>query len=212
MSPRTWDSVVRAEATTLKKLFVLPLTMVLLAFVAPGTSKAEPTQTLPGSSVYQLKAKFVDESGKRTTFPQMKGYVRVVGMFYTSCKFICPLIVDSGLAIDKQLSADEKKRLGITLISMDTARDMPPALMAVAKRRKLDLTRWNLVTPAEEDLPAFAGILGVKYRKLSDGEFNHTSALILLDQEGRELARTEQMGSVTDPVFMKAIHSALARK
>ena len=177
-----------------------------------GIAHAQNRAPLPGDSVYQLDAKFVDESGKRSTFPQMRGLVRVVGMFYTSCKFICPLIVDSGLGIDKQLSADEKPRLGITLISMDAARDTPPKLMELAKRRRLDLTRWNLVTPAASDVPAVASVLGIKYRKLSDGEFNHTSVLILLDRDGRELARTEKMGAVPDPAFMKAIHAALKRK
>lgn len=177
-----------------------------------GIARAQAQAALPGNSVYQLDARFVDESGKRTTFTQMRGFVRVVGMFYTSCKFICPLIVDSGLGIDKQLSADERPRLGITLISMDAARDTPAKLMALAKQRRLDLTRWNLVTPAAEDVPAVASVLGIKYRKLGDGEFNHTSVLILLDRDGRELARTDKMGAVPDPAFMKAIHAALKRK
>lgn len=198
--------------THMFKLANVFLCLTLAAATLSLPAKAQSNKPLPSDSVYQLDAKFIDESGKRSTFPQMRGYVRVVGMFYTSCKFICPLIVDSGLAIDKQLSADEKVRLGITLISMDDERDTPPKLMAVAKQRRLDLTRWNLVTPAKEDVAAVAGVLGIKYRKLSDGEFNHTSALILLDRDGRELARTEQMGSVPDPAFIQAIHAALKQR
>ena len=203
-----------AFAVTWLLMFALPAGDVVAAQnrkpMPPAHSAA--TTPLPGNSVYQLDARFVDESGKRSSFRQMRGYVRVVGMFYTSCKFICPLIVDSGLGIDKQLSADERARLGITLISMDAARDIPAKLMAVAKQRRLDLTRWNLVTPAAGDVPGVAGVLGVKYRRLSDGEFNHTSALILLDRDGRELARTEQLGSLPDPAFVKAVRRALAER
>jgi protein SCO1/2 len=54
-----------------------------------------------------------------------------------------------------------------------------------------------------------AGVLDVRYRQLSDGEFNHTSALILLDANGRILARTEKMGSEVDPAFVAAVRAAL---
>ena len=54
-----------------------------------------------------------------------------------------------------------------------------------------------------------AGLLGIRYRALADGEFNHTSALVLLDAEGRILARTEQMGSKPDPEFVQQVRDSL---
>jgi protein SCO1/2 len=54
-----------------------------------------------------------------------------------------------------------------------------------------------------------AGVLGVRYRQLADGEFNHTSALLLLDRDGRIVARTEKIGSVVDPEFIAAVHRVL---
>ena len=55
-----------------------------------------------------------------------------------------------------------------------------------------------------------AAVLGIRYRALADGEFNHSSALVLLDGEGRVLARTEQLGAVPDPAFLAAVKAALA--
>jgi protein SCO1/2 len=40
---------------------------------------------------------------------------------------------------------------------------------------------------------------------LANGDFNHTSALVLLDAEGRIVARTEKIGSVPDPEFVAAV-------
>jgi protein SCO1/2 len=54
-------------------------------------------------------------------------------------------------------------------------------------------------------------VLGVRYRQLADGQFNHTSALLLLDQDGRIMARTERMGAV-DPQFIEAVHRLLERR
>ena len=132
-------------------------------------------------------------------------------MFYTSCQYICPLIVDSGKAIEHQLTPAEQKRIGITLISMDPARDTPKALYAVVAKRKLDTRRWTLASPRKDDVRQVAGVLGVRYRELADGEFNHTSALVLLDADGRVLARTETMGSKPDPEFVAQVKRALAK-
>jgi protein SCO1/2 len=51
----------------------------------------------------------------------------------------------------------------------------------------------------------------VRYRALADGEFNHTSALVLLDGEGRVVARTEKIGSVPDPEFLAEVRKLLAK-
>ena len=153
-----------------------------------------------------------DQSGRATSFAARRGRVQLVSMFYTACRYICPLIIDSGLAVEKKLSPAEKARLGITLISMDPRRDTPAALLQVATRRRLDLTRWALLRPQAGDVRAIAGVLGIRYRELADGEFNHSSAMVLLDAEGRELARTEKMGSVPDPAFVAAVKKALAAR
>jgi protein SCO1/2 len=49
----------------------------------------------------------------------------------------------------------------------------------------------------------------VRYRQLAGGGFNHGSALILLDAEGRILSRTEKMGTRPDPDFVAAVRRAV---
>ena len=181
----------------------------LVMWLPPAALAQKP---LPRDSTYQLDAPMTNQSAKATTLAARRGRVQLVSMFYTSCRYICPLIIDSGLAIEKKLSPAEKSRLGITLISMDPKRDDPAALMRVATRRKLDLTRWTLLRPRQQDVRALAGVFGIRYRELADGEFNHTSALVLLDAEGRILARTEQLGGVPGPVFLAAVKKALASR
>ena len=195
----------------------LPLIAIVLAMLLPlaaaqARGPAPASAPLPADSIYQLDARMTDQSGKATSLAGRRGRVQLVSMFYTSCRYICPLIIDSGLAIEKKLTPAEKARLGITLISMDPKRDDPAALTRVATRRKLDLTRWALLRPQAGDVRAIAGVLGIRYRELADGEFNHSSAMVLLDAQGRELARTEKLGSVPDPVFAAAVKKALAAR
>lgn len=188
----------------------------LLATLAPlallvGMVQAAPKATpLPSDSVYQLDAPLVDQQGRKLRLADKRGKVQVVSMFYTSCKFICPLIIDSGKAIERALTPAEQARLGILMISMDPTRDGPTQLATVANKRKLDAKRWTLASPRAGDVRAIAGVLGIRYRQLEDGEFNHTSALVLLDAHGRILARTEQMGTRPDAAFVAAVRKALA--
>ena len=181
-----------------------------LAAAAPATAKQPVARPLPQDSVYQLDARLVDQSGKSLALRDLRGRPRVVAMFYTSCRYICPLIIDSAIGVEKRLTPAEKAALGVTLVSMDPRRDTPAALMSVANRRRMDLARWSLLRPDPGDVRAIAGLLGVRYRELADGEFNHTSALVLLDADGRIVARTEKIGSVADPAFVAAVRTALA--
>ena len=130
-------------------------------------------------------------------------------MFYSSCRYICPLIIESGKAVDRALTPAQRAGLGMVYISMDPERDTPAALATLAKERKITDKRWALASPKPGDVRSVAGVLDIRYRQLSDGEFNHTSALILLDAEGRILARTEKMGSQPDPEFITAVKAAL---
>jgi len=163
---------------------------------------------LPSDSVYQLPLKLTDQKGRNFDWTTRRGKPQLVAMFYTSCRYICPLIVESGKAVDRSLTPKQRKDLGVLFISMDAARDNPAALMAVVKERKVD-PRWTLATPKAEDVRSVAGVLGIQYRQLADGEFNHTSALLLLDADGRIVARTEKMGSKLDPEFLAAVQAVL---
>src|SRR5688572_20045327 len=190
-------------------LSIAALVASAAALAAPAASGKAPAP-LPGDSVYQLSLPLTDQDGRTADWRQHRGKPQLVSMFYTSCQYICPLIVDSGKAIERQLTPTQQKRIGIVLISMDPARDSPAALRSVADKRKLDTQRWTLAAPPAADVRAAAGVLGIRYRQLADGEFNHTSALVLLDADGRVLARTEQMGGRPDPGFVEAVRRAVS--
>lgn len=194
-------------------VIVAVIVAMIAMFYAGRLSAAKPAEmpSLPGDSVYQLPLVLTDHNGRATDWRVRRGKPQLVSMFYTSCKYICPLIIDSGKAIERQLTPAEQQRIGILLISMDPARDTPAALKYIVEKRRLDVSRWTLASPPKQDVRAVAGVLGIRYRALADGEFNHTSALVLLDAEGRILARTERMGARPDPEFVAEVKRAVAK-
>lgn len=141
-----------------------PPALACLLLVAASAFAAQPQAPLPlpKDSVYQLPVQLTDQHGKSWDWRGKRGKPQVVAMFYTSCQYICPLIVDSGKAVEHALTPAERARLGILLISMDPKRDTPAALRSVAEKRKLDAARWSLASPTPDTVRSVAGVLRVR--------------------------------------------------
>jgi protein SCO1/2 len=175
-----------------------------------GSALAAPA-ALPGDSVLRLPDRFVDQQGHAFTLAQRRGHPQLVAMFYSSCKYACPLLIDSGKGVDHALSAGERAKLRVLYVSLDPVRDTPAVLARVAVQRKVDSTRWTLASTDANGVRRTAAVLGVRYRQLANGEFNHSSLLLLLDAQGRIVARTDKLGAVPDPDFVAKVRREIAK-
>lgn len=164
--------------------------------------------TLPGDSVYQLDVELVDQDARPLRFASLRGKPRVVSMFYASCPYMCPLIIDTLRLTEGQLDAEQRKGLDVLLLSFDSKRDDPAALKVLAAKRRIASDRWTLARAEPAEVRKLAAILGIQYRALADGEFSHSSVLILLDADGRIVARSDAMGK-TNPAFIAEIERVL---
>lgn len=165
---------------------------------------------LPGDSVYQLQVPLIDQNATTFDFSSLRGQPRLVTMFYSSCPYMCPLIIDTMRMTERELDDKQHAKLSVLMVSFDAERDDPAALKAQTEKRKIDTRRWTLARTDAANVRKLAAILGIQYRRLDDGEFNHSSVLILLDAEGRIAARSDTMGK-TDPDFIVAIKAILDR-
>ena len=165
---------------------------------------------LPGDSVYQLDIPLTNQDAHASKLADLRGTPVLIAMFYTSCKYVCPLIVDSMLRIDKGLTADERSHLRVVLVSFDPEHDTPQALKTVADERHLDLPRWTLDRTDAESVRKLAAVLGVQYRAIENGDFNHSTVISLLDKDGRIAARSSRTGEA-DPDLLAATQRELGR-
>jgi protein SCO1/2 len=83
-------------------------------------------------------------------------------------------------------------------------------LQAYAQMRHLDPRIWTLARAEPAQVRQLSGVLGLQYRQLPDGEFNHSSELVLLDADGRIAARTTVIGKL-DPSFVQTVNAALSK-
>ena len=181
--------------------------LTLLMLLAAPRALAE---ELPGDSVYRIPAQLTDSAGKDFRFAQAAGQVRLVSMFYANCGYVCPMLIEQVRRVESSLDDAGRARLRVLMISIDPERDTPEVLAALATKRKVDAARWTLARPAPADLRKLAAALDVQYRKLDDGEFNHSSVISLIDAQGRVLARTSRLSGAPDVEFVAAVRKALA--
>ncbi len=184
---------------------ILRFLFLLVVPAAAAFALSEP----PADSLYQLKFELVNQDGRDFALGDRAGKPQLVSMFYTSCPFVCPLVIDTLKRTQNELSAAERARLDVLLVSFDPERDTPAKLKETFEQRKLDAATWTLARTDERNVRKLAAALGVQYRELENGEINHSVALVLLDAQGRIVAQTDKYGAV-DPDFVAALHKGLA--
>jgi protein SCO1/2 len=157
---------------------------------------------LPGNSVYQLPVTLTDQAGHAAPLAARRGQPQLVSMFYASCTMVCPMIIETMKAT--RHAAGEPPALRLLAVSFDPARDGVARLADYAGRHRLDPRWWTLARVEPVEVRPLAALLGVQYRPLPDGDFNHSSVLLLLDADGRIVARSTIIGR-TDPAFVTAV-------
>jgi len=186
--------------------------LLLLLFLVLFGGQVSADDALPADSVYQANIALVDQAGRQWHWNEQRGHVQIVSMFYTSCTMVCPMIVDTMKLTVQKVGSDKRDRLHLLLVSFDPATDSVAVLRGYAQQRKLPAPSWTLARTAQlADTRQIAALLGLQYRQLPDGEFNHSSELVLLDAEGRIVARTSEIGRV-DSDFVRAAERVLARE
>jgi len=161
------------------------------ALSAAPTQPAKPTARVQAPSVYDLPVALRDDSGAVRPLEAFRGHPVLVTMFYGSCPVACPLLTSDLKRLERQIPEPMRSDVRILMVSFDSTRDTPAALAQIKQERGLDATRWTLASADDDDARGLAGVLGVKYRKLDNGAFFHSSVIVLLDREGRPQARIE---------------------
>lgn len=172
-----------------------------------ATAAAAP-KALPSDSLYRLDASLTDQDGRAFKLRDHLGRPVLVSMFYTSCQFVCPMLIEAMEITRKGLTMEERAQLDLLLVSFDPERDDVKKLKAVATAREADARQWTLARTDASSARKIAATLGIQYRQLADGEFNHSTVLVLLDGEGRIVGRTKKLGA-PDPEFIKLVKKTL---
>lgn len=149
----------------------------------------------PGESLYNIETTWTTFSNKPFKLKSLKGNQVVLAMVYLNCQYTCPMTISHMKQIENSISKEKLKNTKFVLVSFDPQNDTPSKMTEYKKKQQLN-DRWTLMTSKkEEDLRELAGVLGVKYKKMADGEISHSFMITLLDQSGiikKQLIGTDQ--------------------
>jgi protein SCO1 len=157
--------------------------------------------TTPGAPVYDLRITLSGQDERKVGLDEFRGRPVLISMFYGSCAYACPTLIGDLRRIERKLGPEARAELRVILVSFDAEHDTPPRLRALAKQHELDTTRWLLASASDDQALALAAVLGIKYRKLANGGFNHTSLITLLDEAGHVVAQSEGLGRDNAPIL-----------
>jgi protein SCO1/2 len=160
-----------------------------------------------GDSIYALSASLVDQRGRPEGIDLFRVQPVLISMFYPTCPDACPLLIADLQRIEGELPPRLKADLRIVLVSLDPGRDTPEALQALARARHVDESRWGLLRAPDDTVREIAALLGVKYRRLPDGNFNHSSIITLLSPDGVIVVRDEAVGG-PHTALLRSLQSA----
>ena len=164
----------------------------------PCCAEEKATGPLTARSLYQLDASFTNDAGAPALLTSLRGRPVVLAMFFASCEYACPLIVDDMKRLGAALPAGAREQAQFVLVSFDIARDTPAALAAYRERMKLD-GAWTLLRGDAANVQELAMLLGVKFKQDARGQFSHSNVITILNPEG-EIAhqRAGLMGDVSE--------------
>ncbi len=178
--------------------YVLVVTVVVgwggaLAGGADHTSHALPGELPAGAfttaSLYQVTSTWVTATEQRIRLGELRGKVQVLAMFYASCEYACPLIVNLMQQMEAALPPELHSQVGFVLITFDPERDTPSALRTYSDKMHLDPQHWSLLHGQPDDVLELAVLLGVKYKKAQKGDFAHANLITVLNKEGEIVHR-----------------------
>ena len=159
--------------------YLLSLCVTLLIITA---------QALPTSSLYTLPPlQLSDQDGQRFSFASRAGHPYLLAMFYASCTQACPMQIASLRHLQKFLIHQGRPQPEVLLISFDSRHDTTSRLHQLATERHLQAPLFTLARVEEGDLGMLAAVLGISWHRRADGQFQHTSKIVLIDAQGDQL-------------------------
>jgi protein SCO1 len=177
---------------------------------APAATAPElPVADAP--SIYELDMRLTDQDGKRRTLESLRGRPVILTMFYGTCPYACPMLISD---IKRALANAEpaaRSEFRVVLVSFDPKRDTSQALKDLADVHSVDLPEWRFTHADGGKERELAAVLGIKYKRLTNGHIQHTSVIAVLDENGKLRHRKEGTPEGSDEALVRALNSVAGK-
>ena len=166
-----------------------------------------PAGSLPGNSLYRLDMDLETAAGVSVPFAALRGKALLMTMFYGHCNSVCPMVTHQLQLLERRLDPGTRANIRVVMISLDPAADTPRELSRFSQQHRLDDSRWVIARTGPEAVRLLAAVLGVRYRQLPDGSFNHSTVIALADALG--VIRSRMAGIQADDAELVSVANSM---
>lgn len=187
----SWRLASRLSVITLALLVVLVVAFLSLRNGTGGVvnNNSSTSHTgLQGTDLGSIPApdfQLKDQLGNSITLAQFKGKPVVLTFLYTHCPDVCPLTAEK-LHATMQSLGQNAQQVAVLAVSMDPKGDTAAAAQNFSKVHKLG-DYWHFLIGAHDELaPVWASYSVDAQAATSSGTVSHSSAIYVIDKQGRE--------------------------
>ena len=163
------------------------------------SQEAKTSFETPGTeSVFNITDNWTAADGKTFQLSSLNGKPTVIAMIYTSCQYVCPLTIQNMKRIERALPASDAGKVNFAVFSFDPERDTPAKLTAFAKTHAITAPSWVLAQGSPSAVRKLAVTLGIKYKKVQAGDYEHDATISILDSKGVIKHQTDAMNKNID--------------
>src|SRR5690554_610544 len=161
------------------------------------------TESVSDDSLHQLPILWQDQRSQSLALNDFSGQAVIVTMIYANCQTACPVLVEDVKRIYHSLEDEHQADTRVLVVSFDAQRDTPEVLQNFAHNMGADRPGWHFVTGDQNDIRTIASVLGIRYREKSDGGFDHSNVIAVLNRRGEIVGRQE--GLMQSPERLSSI-------
>ena len=187
----SWRLASRLSVITLALLVVLIVAFLSLRNSTSGVvnTNSSASQTgLQGTDLGSIPApdfQLKDQLGNSITLAQFKGKPVVLTFLYTHCPDVCPLTAEK-LHATMQSLGQNAQQVAVLAVSMDPKGDTAAAAQNFSNVHKMG-DYWHFLLGAHDELaPVWASYSVDAQAATSSGTVSHSSAIYVIDKQGRE--------------------------
>ena len=169
----------------MKKIYITFVTLLVIG-ISSGiyyfTAYKQSKMVLPENLVLQTY------QGNDFSFDEMTPKVRLIEFMYTKCPDICPNTTHQMRQLQNALLEQGifENKVEFVTVTFDPMNDTEEVLSNYAESFEMNKTGgWHLLTGTKEDIRTLADTFEFQFRDPGTGEFVHTSATYLLDENNR---------------------------
>ena len=138
------------------------------------------------TSLPMPELRLIDQDGEPYSPSAERGRVLLVTAIYAHCSGTCPMLLGGAREALAALSPEERADVVLVAVTLDPARDDPPALARLAAAHALRSPQARLLTGPVADVERALDALAIaRTRDAATGLIDHPPVYLIVDRSGR---------------------------